>query len=166
MLAMSCNLMKKVSTQQKIFDGECESLLSASIHEVDYPQNAIIKKSINDYIYDFLQMLSLKHVYLYQFLNKKHDLKKLAQQKITINHMKEIDIYKHLFTNTKWKENNSKNEIIITYKGKTVTLENTRLLKIGPHIQIQEINHYLGTEDDSSSDELSLLIKTKAASYI
>ena len=109
MLAISCNLMKNVSTQQKIFDGECDSLLSASIHEIDYVQNTLLKKSINDYFYDFLKILSLKHVYLHQYLNKNQNFKNLMQEKIIVNHVKEIDIYKNLFINTKMKESEDRN---------------------------------------------------------
>lgn len=159
MLAISCNLMKNVSTQQKIFDGECESLLSVSIHENDYFQSTLLKKSINDYFYNFLQILSLKHVYLHQYLNQKQNFKNLIQEKIIVNRVKEIDIYKNLFINTEMKENNPRNEFIISYKGKRVIFKNIRFLKINGKVQLHEMNHYLGMEEDLLNDELSLLIK-------
>ena len=129
MLAISCDQMKVVSHQQRIFEGECDSVSSFSVKSFDF-KDFTIKHSLFTVLSNVLKLLEFNHNFFYSKLIRDQQLKELCSHKICSDKQNELELYFLLneLKNTKNKEDIDFEEFHIEYKGKTVKLKAKNLM--------------------------------------
>lgn len=159
MLAISCDLMKEVSQQQKLFQGECDTISTISLRNNEINNENYVKKSINKYLDTFIKVISYKHHYLYGNLITNDNVNKILSQKNETKDKNDIEFtlfFLELIKNNK----DSKSQITLIYKNKTINLKNLKCLEIAKNIDIliadSKLNQLNGFRITSSISEINI----------
>ena len=136
MLAISCDQMKEVSHQQRIFDGECDSISSFSIKSLDL-REFTIKHSLQTIHSNLMKLIEFNHSYFFSKLKDEHKTKEIEKHKIITNKQNETEFYYFLNGINKPEYEKKKFELIFEYQGKKIGLKNWKtLIKINQNVEI------------------------------
>ena len=158
MLAISCDQMKEVSHQQRIFEGECDSVSSFSIKSFDF-KDFTIKHSLFTVLSNVLKILEFSHNYFYSKLIREHKLKELCSHKICSDKQNELELYFLLneLRNANGKENFDSEEFFIEYRGKIVNIKAKKLMvRINENAEL-----YVHTKNSSMAERQRGLLQNE-----
>jgi len=167
MLAISCDQMKVVSHQQRIFEGECDSVSSFSIKSFDY-KYFTIKHSLFTVLTNILKLLEFNHNFFYSKLIGEHKLKELFSHKICSDKQSELELYflMNELQKSPKKEKFNSDEFFIEYKGKMVKMNNKNLfIKINENAELSFHTKNLNMAEKQRSlmqQEIAKIVRKKS----
>ena len=170
MLAISCDEMKNVSHQQRIFEGECDSLSSRSMIVKNFESRVFtIKHSLYTVLSNISKLIEFNHSFFYSKLKTENKFKNFFSNKIFSNKQSEMELYFLIKELKKWTEKKIDfDDFFLEYKGKIVKIKTDKLpFKINANVElsIQSRNAIMAEKHILNIQrEISNLIETKSAS--
>lgn len=166
MLAISCDQMKEVSHQQKIFEGECETF-SAYSSQISDPKYVVIKHPMSRSLINILKLIEFNHSFYYSKLTSNEKIKDfITPETNSVDRQNEVELYfllKELKKSSK--EDNLNNEMIIEFRGKTLKIKSKKVLfQISSNVELIHYSKNTQMADKFSkalSEETKLLLSPK-----